>query len=634
MKPEMSLPQGIKQLFQMIMTQKSLFFTSLILMCLTTICKLLDPLVVAHIVDHAVPNEDMASMLFWGITFSVIIILSGLLNYFQIISMGKLGLKIITVLKNRVFSHLLFLPVAWFDKTPVGVLISRVESDCERVKELFSSFSVTIIGNILFFVGMVLILMYRDWRITITLFIPLTFVMIISILIIRYLTKYYKRARELNADITGRLTEYIQGVGIIQLFNQQKRALAYINEKSKEKQKIETKAEFIEYVTWGLNDFLIQTVFIVILVLSLSPKILDGQLSIGSLIIFIQYSVKLVWPIIQISENLNQFQRAFVSLRRVFGLLTEEKELQRLDFSPSSGDSDESESETITSIDANVPDSTQGVETFSFEDSIEFRDVWFKYAPRVYKNESDDARAHHDGLGGEAEAQEWVLRGVSFCIKKGSKVALVGASGSGKTTCVSLLCRFYNIQKGKIFVDGKDLYHIELAKWRMNIGLILQDIILFPGNLLENIRIYDDDITQEKVMDAIHVAHADKLLDRMDGNLLDEIKERGQNLSMGERQLISFARAMCFDPEIIIMDEATASIDAKTENMIHKSINQVLHGKTALIVAHKLASVVDCDEILLFDNGEIIARGTHDSLLQSSAEYKKLVELQFFGKEE
>ena len=579
----MTLRDGIKKLFQMILTEKRLFVGSLIFMVLTTVGHLLDPIVVAHIIDNSVPNEDIKGMFIWGTTFAVIIIFSGWMRYLQTIWMAKLGLKIITELKFKVFNHLLFLPIAWFDKTPVGQLISRVESDCERVKDLFAQVSVMMMGNILFFFGMLIVLLIRDWRVTVILLIPLTIIIVLAVIIINYLAKYYKKSRELNADITGRLTEYIQGISVVQLFNQQERAENYINDKSHEKRMVDTKASFIEFGAWGLNDLLIQTVVVIIIVLAMSPKILDGSVSIGLLVIFLQYSVRLSWPIMQISENLNQFQRAFVSLKRVFGLLDEEPESSR--------------EETCA-----VSESTDSL----FNDKIEFQNVWFKY-----------------------KEDEWVLKDVSFTIKKGSRIALVGASGSGKTTSVSLLCRFYNIQKGKILVDGKDISDFTIEEWRKKLGLILQDIILFPGNLLENIRIYNDEISEENVLKSIDLAHAQQLLYRMENDLTSEIKERGQNLSVGERQLIAFARAICFDPELIIMDEATASIDAKTENLIQNSINQVLEGKTAVIVAHRLASVVNCDEILFFENGEIIDRGTHEELLKTSKEYRKLVELQF-----
>ena len=594
MKTEMTIKTGLKKLFPMIMTEKWLFFGGLTFMCLTTIGRLLDPLVIAHIIDNSVPNKDIKDMFLWGTAFAVVILISGFMSYMQIMWMAKLGVRIITNLKFKVFNHLLFLPVSWFDKTPVGELISRVESDCERVKDLFSQFSVTIIGNVLFFIGMLAVLLFKDWKITLLLFIPMTLVLILAISIIKYLTKFYKKSRELNAEITGRLTEYIQGIGIVQLFNQQLKAEKYINEKSKEKQKVDTKASFIEYGAWGINDFLIQTVLIIIIVLLLSPKILSGAVTIGTLIVFIQYSVRLVWPIVQISENLNQFQRAFVSLRRVFGMLEEKTETEII----------QKISEDKHEYDKKLSDNPV------FNDKIEFQNVWFKY-----KND------------------EWVLKDVSFTVRKGAKVALVGASGSGKTTSVSLLCKFYNIQKGQILIDGVDINDFTLNSWRKKIGLILQDIILFPGNLLENIRIYNDDISADEVLDSIKTSHANQLYNRLDKNLLSEIRERGQNLSMGERQLLSFARAIAFNPEIIIMDEATASIDAKTESLIQESMNTILEGKTALIVAHRLASVIDCDEILLFDNGEIIARGNHDTLLETSQEYKKLVELQFLKTE-
>jgi ABC-type multidrug transport system fused ATPase/permease subunit len=573
-------------------------------MCLTTVAKVVDPLVIAHIIDNSVPKEDIKDMMFWGITFSLIVILSGILNYFQILFMAKLGIKIITKLKFDTFNHLLLLPISWFDKTPVGVLIARVESDCERVKEFFSQISITIITNVLFFIGMLIVLLYRDWKITITLFIPMTILIIITLSIIKYLTKYYKKSREIYAEISGRLTEYIQGINIIQLFNQQIKAEKYIEEKSREKQKIDTRAQFIEYAAWGVNDFLVQTVFIIIIVLAISPKIIGGSLKIGSLIIFIQYSVRLVWPVIQISENLNQIQRAFVSFKRVLGLLEEETEYENNLFTENAVKQDD---------------------TFDFKDSIEFKNVWFKYS-RLKKVVNEE---ESNSFSNDNEETEWVLKDVSFKIKKGSRIAFVGASGSGKTTCMSLLCRFYDIQQGVILVDGTNIKDIYLNEWRSKIGLILQDIILFPGNLLENIRIYNNEITEEKVYDALQVARAKILLDRMDDDLTNEITERGQNLSMGERQLISFARAVCANPEIIIMDEATASIDAQTENMIHKSMNENFGDKTTIIVAHKLASVIDADEILLFENGEIIARGNHNTLLNESDEYKNLVNLHF-----
>lgn len=574
-------PMIKKKIIPIILEYKWYFIAGFIAMILTSAARLLDPIVLAHIIDVSVPNNDIPDMFKWALFFAGIVITSGFLSFFQIIILAKVGIKVITKIKYDVFNHLTELPMSWFDKMPTGELISRIESDGERVKDLFSQFSIMIFGNLIFFIGMMIILFSKDAKITSILMIPIIVVVVSAIFIIRYLTRFYKQSRVLNADISANLTEYIQGMSVVQLFNQQQKTDRLMNIKSKEKQIVDTKASFIEYGLWGVFDFLIETVFIITIILLTAPKVINNLTSIGTLVIFIQYSVRLFWPLMQITENINQIQRAFVSLKRM---------MQLLELTPEKVD--------------------QEINDINFSQQIEFKDVWFKY--------KDD---------------EWVLKGVNFTIKKGQKVALVGASGSGKSTTVSLLCRFYQIDKGQITVDGIDIEKIDLKNWRKKTGLVLQDIILFPGTLLENIRIYNHDITENHVLESVNLVHADDLLNRLDNDLNFEIKEKGNNLSMGEKQLLSFARALAFDPEIIIMDEATASIDAKAESLIQTSMNEVLKGKTALIVAHRLSSVLSCDKILVFDNGNIIAQGNHNELMLTCPEYQKLVELQLMKKE-
>ncbi|HPY95900.1 MAG TPA: ABC transporter ATP-binding protein [Candidatus Cloacimonadota bacterium] len=573
--------ESLKKIKPFVIEQKWKFIIAFIAMLLTSAGHLVDPLILAHIIDVSVPNKDIYDMFNWGGLFTIVVILSGLLSYLQIMILAKAGIRVITKIKYEVFQHLMAVSVSWFDKTPVGELISRIESDGERVKELFSNFSVMIFGNILFFIGMVIVMYLKDWKISTALLIPIIFVVVSAVFIIRYLSRYYRRSRVLNAQVTGSLTEYIQGMSIVQLFNQQERVASLINKDSKEKQIIDTKSSFIEYGLWGFFDFVIQTVFIITIILLTVPKVLNHVATIGTLLIFIQYSVRLFWPIMQITENINQIQRAFVSLKRMFQLL-----------------------------DLPIEDSAQEITNIEFNHEIEFKDVWFKY-----------------------KEDEWVLKGVSFKIKKGEKVALVGPSGSGKTTTISLLCLFYKINKGQILVDGIDIYSLNLKEWRKMTGLVLQDIVLFPGSLLDNVRIYNDEIDEEKVLEAMNFVHAGDLLARLDNDLNFEIKERGLNLSMGEKQLLSFARALSFRPEIIIMDEATASIDAKTEAQIQYNMDKLLQNKTAVIVAHRLSSVLNCDNIMMFDNGCIIAQGTHEGLIAHCPDYKRLVELQFLKKE-
>jgi len=515
--------------------------------------------------------------------FVGVIGLSGLLSYIQIILLSRLGIKIITEFKGHIFDHLLKLPISYFDKNAVGEIIARVESDSERVRMLFTDLSVAILGNIIFFIGIFSVLLWKQWKITSQLILPLIVMIIAYSFVIRYLNKFYKRSRVLNADITAKLTEFLQGMPIVQLFNQQKRVIGDLFVSSNEKKNVDIKASFVEYGFQGIFFFVFNILFVIMIIILTAPKIIAHVMTIGTLIVFTQYIARVIWPLMNISENITNIQRAFVSLQRIFSITELSTEYETL----------------------------LGEEEPVFDHSIEFRNVWFAY---------DD--------------EEWVLQDVSFLIPKGGKIALVGASGSGKTTTISLLCGFYRIQKGEILIDGKNLYQLDMRKWRQKLGLILQDIYLFPGNILENVRIYNDEIDQLKVDQSIRLVQAQEFVNNLPNGLYSELSERGQNISQGEKQLISFARAICFDPEVVIMDEATASIDQLTESRIQQSLHQMLTDKTAVIVAHRLASILDSDQILMFHEGQIIHRGTHNELLKTAREYQKLVELQFLSAKE
>lgn len=567
-------------LYPYLKKDKWLFVFGLFAMLITSALRLLDPLILAHIIDVSIPTADMADMMRYGVYFILVVIISGFLAYVQIILLSRLGIKIITQFKGRVFSHLLTLPVEWFNKQPVGELIARVESDSERVKVLFSELSITIIGNFLFFIGVFIVLFLRESRITVFI-LPAVIISIVSYtFLVRYISKFYKKIRERYAEITAKITDYVQGMQIIQVLNQQQKIIKELEIASRAKKNLETSTSFLEYGTQGVFLFVFNVLFVIIIILISAPKIIAGIVTLGTLIVFIQYIYRMIWPLMHISENVMQIQRSFVSLRRILELT----ELQ-------------TEDEVFT-----------GKALPYFEQEIVFEDVWFAY-----------------------KAEEWILKGVSFRIPKGSRIALVGASGSGKTTTVSLLCDFYPIQKGKILIDGIPLSEINFRLWREKIGLILQDIFLFPGNIMENVRVYNDEIDLRTVERAINIVQLDDFIKAQEDGILAEISERGQNISQGEKQLISFARALAFEPELIIMDEATASIDPQTEAKIQRTMQQVLKNKTAVIVAHRLTSVLDADQILFFKEGEIIDRGTHHQLMQSSEEYRKLVELQLLN---
>ena len=567
----------LKLLFPFVKKDLGLLFFGLFAMLITSGLLLLNPLILAQIIDHSIPEKNMAQMFQYGFYFIAVVMLSGVLSYLQILLLSRLGIKIITKFKSNVFSHLLKLPVSWYNKQPVGELIARVESDSERVKVLFSDLSITIIGNILFFIGGFVVLFILQWQITIYILPAIILCGIGYWFLFKYLNKFFRLIRERYAIITAKITDYVQGIQMIQALNQEKRALKDVEKASLAKKKVEVHTQIIEYGSQSIFSFMINVVFIIIVILVSAPKIIAGTLTVGILIVFIQYIYQLVWPLMQISENVMQIQRSFASLKRILELT----ELPTED------------------------DIFTGTRLPVFEQEIKFENVWFAY-----------------------KENEWILKDISFTIPKGKKIALVGPSGSGKTTTVSLLCGFYPVEKGRILIDGVPLSEMNFRDWRKKIGLILQDVYLFPGSILENVRVYNDQVGEDKVQKAISIVQLDEFIRKLPEGINAELAERGQNISQGEKQLISFARALAFAAEIIIMDEATASIDPQTEAKIQRSMEKLLAGKTALIVAHRLTSVLDADEILYFSNGRITARGKHQDLLQKSPEYQKLVELQ------
>ena len=326
------------------------------------------------------------------------------------------------------------------------------------------------------------------------------------------------------------------------------------------------------------TDFTLIELLLVVIIKLTAPRIIAGAVTLGTLIVFVDYIFRMIWPLMQISENVMQIQRAFVSLKRILELT----DLQ-------------SEEALFT-----------GTELPSFEHEISFEHVWF-----AYKNE------------------DWILKDVSFTIPNGQKIALVGASGSGKTTTVSLLCGFYPVNKGRILIDGVPLSEIEFRAWRRKIGLILQDIFLFPGSILENVRVYNDAVPEAKVREAINIVQLDEFIRNQNLGLDSELAERGQNVSQGEKQLLTIARAVLCDPPILILDEATSSVDTRLEHMLQDAMQNIMKGRTSFVIAHRLSTIRNADLILVMRDGNIVEQGTHEELLVKKGYYEQLYHAQF-----
>ena len=566
-----------KKLASYIGSYKGYAIPGLAVMVVITLGRVVQPLILKEIIDKAVPASDTSLLLRYALLYFAIVLVVGVLTYAGNILVSKLGLSIVTAIKQDMFSHLLTLPVSYFDAHPVGELMSRTENDTEKVRDLFSNLGVTFVVSVLMMLGM--------FGVTFTLAPALALVMFgvtavfLALLLVFFgkLLPLYEASRSLYAKVLSKVTEFVQGMEIVKVFDRTKWAIESLDRTGREKQKNDVRVSIFEYSAMSALDSLVGPLFIVVLILMYGPRVLAGGMSLGTLLLFFEYGASLLRPVVEIAESIRRMQQARTSLKRIM---------------------------TIMSLpgEAGLRNATEA----AFESEISFEHVWF-----AYKDE------------------DWVLKDVSFSIPKGSLTAVVGASGSGKSTTVGLLCGFYRAGKGRITIDGRGLDDLDIVSWRKKIGLVLQDVYLFPGSVLENVRVYNDAIPPEKVEAALANVHATAMVRDLPGGLDANLWERGGNLSAGEKQLLAFARALAAEPELVILDEATSNIDMDTEERVRRSMDALLEGRTSLIVAHRLSSILDADQILFFNEGEIVARGTHAELFEKLPAYRRLVEQQF-----
>jgi len=553
-------------------------FAAFGLLILITASQLAGPLVLQHIIDVNIPASDITGVFIAAAVYLGIAGGGAAVGYVQAITLFKLGINVVTDLKARLFRHVLRLGLDFHEKLPPGKLISRVESDTETLKELFGDVAVNLLRNLMLFLGIIIVLCIKNFAIAVyvLLLVPLLFAA--TFFFLTYMKKWWREWRAQWAIVTGYVTEYVQGVDIIQQFNYQNTARKRMHDVNVGKYRVEVPAMFFEYSFWGA--FLFVEIIATIIVIIIGVRgVFAGTVTVGVLVLFIEYIRQMFRPIMQLSEQLNFIQRSLVSVERVFGIL-----------------------ETKPSI----KDGAAPPEELTFDREISFEHVWFAY-----------------------DKEEWILRDVNFRIEKGKKLALVGLSGGGKSTMVNLLLRFYDPQKGRITVDGRDIRDFPVEAWRHLIGLVLQDVFLFPGSVADNLRVFDQSIPMERVREVSRVARADTIVEHLPGAYKGELSERGANLSVGERQLLSFARALAKDPPLLVLDEATSSVDPHTERLVQEALDRLLAGRTAVIVAHRLSTILNADRILLIHNGEVAESGKHQELLAADGLYAKLFRLQF-----
>jgi len=536
------------------------------------------PQILRHIIDDNIMTGEMRDVYVSLARYITFMLSSLVLGYTFQVLLARMGLRIIMTLKRQLLRHVLSLDLKFFGEYTPGTLIARVESDTERLRQLFTEVTFSMLRT-LFVVGFVVFYMIRENReVALTILTVVPVLLVLTLIFLRFIRKYYRNIREKYAQVLSFITEYVQGVDVIQLYNYDKRAKERLQERNIAKYRVEKAAAFFEYGFWGF----FWTAEIIAIMIALSTgtsRILDGTMTIGTLVMFMEYIRQVFFPLMMFSEQLNFIQRALVSAERVYKIIHKT---------------------------SSVKDPAKSDKKPTLEKEIRFENVSFGY-----------------------EKDNNVLHDVSFKISAGEKVALVGASGGGKSTVVNLLCRFYDPIEGRILADGVDIREFNQKDWRELIGLVLQDVYLFPGSIADNLRVMDPNIPLERVEKAAGIVRADEFIRKMREGYQSELAERGANLSVGERQLLSFARALSFDPPLLILDEATSSVDPYTERLIQEGIDKLLKGRTSLVVAHRLSTILNSDRIIVVDGGRIVEKGTHEELLKKGGLYKHLYELQF-----
>ncbi|MDX1494887.1 MAG: ABC transporter ATP-binding protein, partial [Longimicrobiales bacterium] len=536
------------------------------------------------VIAAANPNDDRELLALLVGAYIASIVVGFVLEYVQSLITTWLGQSVMYDLRKQIFEKLQRLDLRFYDKNPIGRLMTRITNDVETLNTLFSSGVVSVFGDVFTLVFIVGAMLSMNWRLALVSFAVLPLVFLTAFVFRAKVREAYRDIRVRIARVNAFLHEHITGVRVVQLFNREKadaQRLAELNEDH-----LQAHLRSITY--YALFFPVIQLFTAVALALILwygGLRMLDGVMTVGVIAAFLQYARRFFRPIQDLSEKYNLLQAAMASSERVFKLLDEEIEIR---------DPDEPLS---------LPADGRG--------EIVFENVWFAYG---------------DGDDGEPD---WVLEDVSFTVAPGEKVAIVGHTGAGKTTLINVLMRFYDVQRGRILLDGVPIDRLRISDLRSRIGLVLQDVFLFSEDVAYNVRLGSPEIDQESIVEAAERVGASDFVDRLEGGYNQPLGERGASLSVGQRQLVSFARALAFNPQILVLDEATSSVDSEIEAKIESATDELLQGRTSLVIAHRLSTVQNADRILVMHHARLHEEGTHEELLEAGGLYARLHELQF-----
>lgn len=578
----------MRRLIGYTMPYKRMLFGSVLLLIAAQAFSAYRPNVVQKAIDDAIAPGRYDLLYMYTLIFIGLLIAEFSLQYAVIYLTQLMGQKIIFDLRMKLYAHIERLHLQFFDRNPVGRLITRVTSDIESLNDMFTSGLVYLFGDIFLLVGILVFMFLLDFRLTLVTLAVLPVIFYISMVFRHKVRVSYREVRLKISALNSNLQENITGAGTVQLFGREQKNFAKFDALNRSLTKSHIDSIFHYAWFYPAVNFL-SSVAIGLIVWYGGGEVVSGYMSLGTLIAFVQYAQLFFRPIQDLSDKYNILQTAMASSERVFKLLD---------------------------TPAQVADVVNPAPLGRVEGHIQFEDVYFAYHPKEGMDENDH-----------------VLKNINLEVRPGQSVALVGATGSGKSTMVNLLSRFYEPQRGRILLDGKDIAGVAQSELRQNMAVVLQDVFLFSGHILDNIRLGRSDISEDEVREACRQIGAHAFIERLPGKYHEPVQERGSTLSVGQRQLISLARAFVFNPRILILDEATSSIDTETELLIQEAIRKLMSGRTSIVIAHRLSTIRDVNQIVVMHRGRIRERGTHDELLAAGGIYSKLYQLQYKDQE-
>ncbi len=577
--------QIIRRLLHYATPYKKQFIVVFVVMLISIAYDLVAPVLVGNIQELVKQEGFSLETLFQMVTlYATILIISLVSMYIQTMILQKIGQKLLSALREDVFSHIESLSHEQLNNIPVGKLVTRVTNDTNAISMMFTNVLVTLVKNSMVIIGVVVVMLFINYAMTLIVLCFVPFVVLFTYVFQKFSRRAHRAVTDSRTDMNTFLSENLSGIKITQIFNREEQKMQDFLEKS-EKVK---KAKQQRLIVFGVFRPMVYMLHIscVLCLLYLGGKgyiqdtpILGQVITSGTVVTFYMFARRFFDPIQTLSEQFDTLQSAFASAEKIFSIM---------DMVPE------------------IVDEPDAIELEKLEGNIEFKDVWFAYKP-----------------------DEWVLQGVSFKVEARQTVAFVGSTGSGKTTILSLICRNYDIQKGQILIDGIDIKKIKISSLRRHFGQMLQDVFLFSGTIRSNILLQKEDVSDEEVMAACKYVNADHFINRLEKGLDEPVRERGNNFSAGQRQLLSFARTIVHKPSVMILDEATANIDTETEVLIQDSLEKMKNIGTMLVVAHRLSTIQHADNIILLSKGKIIEQGTHQELLHQKGRYHQLYTLQY-----